>query len=98
MARVSNLTGDSANAMAAIRSAVRSYRASEAPAKDLVNTFFNVLNQQLDSTGILVNGLVEIFDDEDKKQGLLQAWNSFKVEVRIFLHNHRSLCANVSMS
>lgn len=84
MARASNLTGDSANAVAAIRSAVRSYYASEAPAKDLVNTFFNVLNQQLDSTGLLINSLVEIFDDEDKKQGLLQAWNSFRVEVCIF--------------
>ncbi len=67
--------------MTAIRSAVRSYRASEAPAKDLVNTFFNVLNQHLDSTGLLVNGLVEIFEDEDKKQALLHAWNSFRVEV-----------------
>jgi len=84
MARASNLTGDSANAVAAIRSTVRSYRASEAPAKDLVNVFFNVLNQQLDSTGLLINGLVEIFDDEDKKQGLLQAWNSFRVEVGIY--------------
>jgi E3 ubiquitin-protein ligase ZNF598 len=84
MARASNLTGDSANAMAAIRSAVRSYRASEAPAKDLVNTFFNVLNQQLDPTGLLVNGLVDLFDDEDKRQGLLQAWNSFRVKVSLF--------------
>ena len=70
--------------MTAIRSAVRSYRASEAPAKDLINTFFNVLNQNSDHTGLLVNGLVEIFEDEDKKQGLWQAWNSFKVEVSIF--------------
>lgn len=69
--------------MTAIRSAVRSYRASEAPAKDLVSTFFNVLNQKLDSTGLLVNGLVEILDEEDKEQDLLRAWNSFRVEVRI---------------
>ena len=70
--------------MTAIRSAVRSYRASEAPAKDLINTFFNVLNQNSDNTGLLVNGLVELFEDEDKKQGLLQGWNSFRIEVRIF--------------
>ncbi|KZS99117.1 hypothetical protein SISNIDRAFT_447961 [Sistotremastrum niveocremeum HHB9708] len=80
LARVNSLTANSSTALTAIKSAIRSFRASESGPRDLISTFFNVLNQDLDPTASLVNSLVDLLDDEEKGQNLLSAWNGFKIE------------------
>jgi len=57
----------------------------ESSAKDLILTVWNVLDQNLDHTASIVNGLVDILDQEDKKQDLLASWKGFVIEVRCFL-------------
>nr|VWP00647.1 Polyketide synthetase protein [Ganoderma boninense] len=65
-----------------VRAAIRSYRASESAARDLISTVWNVLDRNLDGTASVVNALVDLADEEDKKRDLLTAWNGFKVEQR----------------
>lgn len=81
LARVSSLAPNPNGAVPAVKAAVRSYRASESAARDLILTFWNILDQNLEGTASLVNALVEILDDEEKKNNLLGAWNGFKIEV-----------------
>lgn len=81
LARVSSLAPNPNNAVPAVKAAVRSYRANESAARDLISTFWNVLDQSMEGTASLVNALVDILDDDEKKNNLLSAWNGFKVEV-----------------
>jgi hypothetical protein len=85
-ARVRALAVNPDAAFPAIKAAVRSYRTSEASARDLVSTIWNVLDQNIDDTASIVNALVDIFDVESKKTGLLSSWNEFEMEV-----NHRQI-------
>jgi hypothetical protein len=61
---------------------VRSYKASESGARDLIGTAWTVLGSDVEATATIVNALVDLLDDEDKKKELLAAWNGFKVERR----------------
>ena len=81
LARVSSLAPNPNGAVPAVKAAVRSYRANESAARDLILTFWNLLDQNMEGTASLVNALVDILDDEEKKNNLLGAWNGFKVEV-----------------
>lgn len=60
---------------------LRSYRNSESSARDLVSSIWNILDQKLDTSATLVNMIVDLLDEEDKKEDLLTAWDSFKIEV-----------------
>jgi hypothetical protein len=70
------------NADVVVRTAVRSYKASESGARDLIGTAWTVLGSDVEATATIVNALVDLLDDEDKKKELLAAWNGFKVERR----------------
>ena len=70
------------SAVPAIQAAMRSYLHSESAARDLISTVWNILDRNLDGTASVVNMLVDMMDDEDKKRELLAAWNGFKIEVR----------------
>ena len=67
-----------------MKAAVRSYRANESAARDLISTVWNISDRNLEGTASVINGLVDILDDEEKKKDLLQAWNGFKIEVRLY--------------
>lgn len=82
MSRIAAATHDSPNAVPALKSAIRSYRSSESNARALVDTFFTILNQDLDATGTFISSLVDLLDDEDKKSGLLTTWMTYKLEHR----------------
>jgi hypothetical protein len=51
-------------------------------ARDLISTVWSILDQDLDNTASVVNALVDVLEDDEKKTALLGAWNGFKVEVR----------------
>ena len=80
--------------MPAVKSAVRSYRAHESAARDLISTIWNISDRNLEGTAGVISGLVDLFDEEDKKTDLLTAWNGFKIEVRA-LHPVRT-CGDLS--
>lgn len=80
LARVSSILNDSASQLAAFRSAVKTYRAGEMSGRDLADSLYNIVGEVDDGT-VVVNGLVDLLDDEGKKRELLSAWNSLRIEV-----------------
>ncbi|KAH8106912.1 hypothetical protein BXZ70DRAFT_867873, partial [Cristinia sonorae] len=82
LARVSSLAPNPNAAVPAVKAAIRSYRANESAARDLISTTWNVLDRNLEGTASIVNALVDLLDDEEKKKNLLEAWNGFKIEQR----------------
>ncbi|TBU65357.1 hypothetical protein BD310DRAFT_863934 [Dichomitus squalens] len=80
--RMAGLAPNPTTAVPAVKAAIRSYRASESGARDLISTVWNVLDRNLNGTASIVNTLVDLVDEEDKKRDLLTAWNGFKVEQR----------------
>ncbi|EMD38121.1 hypothetical protein CERSUDRAFT_82356 [Gelatoporia subvermispora B] len=82
MMRLNSLAPNPAAAAAAVNAAVRSYRSSESAARDLILTVWNILDRNLDGSASIVNVLVDLVDEDDKKRDLLAAWNGFKVEQR----------------
>lgn len=85
--RIETLTSGSPSAIASIVAAFRSYRTAQSGSRDVISTVFTILKQDLDSAASIVGGLVDMLDDEEKRQGLLSAWNGFKVEVFIRTHH-----------
>lgn len=81
MARVASLTSNSSSAPTVVRLAVRSYRDSESAARDLISTIYNLVDRDLEATASLIVPLVDLLDNEEKKQDLLAAYNGFKIEV-----------------
>ncbi|KAI0080534.1 hypothetical protein K474DRAFT_1637363 [Panus rudis PR-1116 ss-1] len=82
LARISSLAPNPNGAVPAVKAAVRSYRSNESAARDLILTIWNVLDQNLEGTASIVNALVDLLDEDEKKNDLLRAWNGFKVEQR----------------
>jgi hypothetical protein len=78
------LVNDSSNKLDSFRSAVRQYRNNESSAKDLVDTVFHVLDEDVDATtGVLreVAGLFESESEKDKQSAVLEAVNGFRIRV-----------------
>ncbi|CAE6505758.1 unnamed protein product [Rhizoctonia solani] len=71
----------STNGAIAIRGAIRSYKASESSAKDMLATIRIVVDDNMNVMSSLVNGLVPLFDEE-KRKDILNAWNGMKIEQR----------------
>jgi len=82
ISRIGALTPQSSSAVTSIRLGIRSYLASESGARDLISTVFTLVKQDLEATASIMNGLVDILEDEEKSKSLLSAWNGFKVEHR----------------
>jgi E3 ubiquitin-protein ligase ZNF598 len=70
-----------ATAIPAVKAAIRSYRASESSARDLISTIWSTVDQKLDETAGVVNALVDLMEEEDKKSDVLSSWNGFRIEV-----------------
>jgi hypothetical protein len=81
MNRLRSLAPHPAIAIPAVKAAMRGFRASESSARDLISTVWNILDQNLDDTASVVNAVVDLLEEEDKKKDLLNSWNGFKIEV-----------------
>ncbi|KAG9310051.1 hypothetical protein JVU11DRAFT_10094 [Chiua virens] len=82
VARLQNVAPNPNNAVAAVKAAMYGYRANESSARDLISTVWNVLDHNLDDTASIINGVVDLLEEDDKKRDLLAAWNGFKIEQR----------------
>jgi len=67
--------------MGAVGLSFRSYRNSESSARDLISSIWNALDRNLDTSAVFVNTVVDLLDEEDKREDLLSTWDCFKVEV-----------------
>ncbi|KAG6370057.1 hypothetical protein JVT61DRAFT_12459 [Boletus reticuloceps] len=81
--RLQHIAPNPNSAVAAVKAAMRGYRVNELSARDLISTVWNVLDHDLDDTASIINGVVDLLEEEEKKRDLLAAWNGFKIEVRI---------------
>lgn len=79
--RLQNVAPNPNNAATAVKAAMRGYLANESSARDLISTVWNILDQNLDDTASIINGVVDLLEEEEKKRDLLAAWNGFKIEV-----------------
>lgn len=81
VARLTTLISNPVTAVPAIQAAIRSYRVSESGARDVISTVWNILDRNLDGAAGVINLLIDLIDEEDKRRDLLVAWNGFKIEV-----------------
>ncbi|CAO1626040.1 unnamed protein product [Sympodiomycopsis kandeliae] len=82
--RVHSVMGGSDSKVGSFRNAVKIFRAGEMGASDLVDTIHSLVGD-LDSSAVVVNGLVDLLDtDQDKKRSVLDAWNKLRVQRTAF--------------
>jgi hypothetical protein len=81
IARLQSVAPNPTNAVLAANAAVRGFRLNESTARDLISTIWNILDRNLDNTAGIINAIVDLFDEEEKKSSLLASWNGFKIEV-----------------
>ncbi|KAG7100058.1 hypothetical protein E1B28_001843 [Marasmius oreades] len=80
--RLQSFAPNPSSGVPVVKAAIRSYRASESSARDLISTIFNVLDCHLEHTASIINSFVDLLDEEDKKQDLLSSWKGFEVAQR----------------
>lgn len=82
ISRLQSVAPNPITAVLAAKAAVRGFRLNESTARDLISTIWNILDRNLDDTAGIVNAIVDLFDEEEKKSNLLSSWNGFKIEQR----------------
>ncbi|KAJ5178735.1 hypothetical protein N7492_001945 [Penicillium capsulatum] len=76
--RASNLLRNDATKLAEFRTRVSSYRTSSISATELIDAFFSLFDTSSSELGKLIKELAEIYEDDSKRTGLLQAWNDWR--------------------
>lgn len=85
LSRMSMLVNDSSTKLASFRSSVRQFKNNESSAKDMLDTLFNVLDQDPEATSGVVREIANLFDapsDRDKQKAILEALNAFRIEIQ----------------
>lgn len=78
------LVGDSQTKLASFRSAVRQFKNNESSAKDMVDTVYHVLDEDVTATSGVVREIAKLFDGDDereKQQAIIASLSNFRVEV-----------------
>lgn len=72
---------------ASVKTAIPGYRTNGSTAHDLVSTVWNALDQNPHDTASIINVIVDFLEQGEKKHDLLSAWNEFKIDSEVGLHN-----------
>lgn len=78
MERAANLLKNDQSKISTFRNHVSSYRSSTLSGTELIDAFFSLFNVPSTELGKLVRELADIYENESKRTGLLQAWNSWR--------------------
>lgn len=78
MERASNLLKNNETKISAFRTHVSSYRSSTISATDLIDGLFSLFDVPSAELGKLIRELADIYENESKRTGLLEAWNSWR--------------------
>lgn len=78
MERASNLLKTDQSKLSTFRTHVSSYRSSTISATELIDAFFSLFDIPSSELGKLVRELADIYENESKRTGLLEAWNSWR--------------------
>jgi E3 ubiquitin-protein ligase ZNF598 len=76
--RATKLLDNSQPKIAQFRTNVSSYRNSSITAADLIDAFFSLFSCSSSELGILIRELADLYENEEKKRGLLEAWNGWR--------------------
>ena len=76
--RASNLMKNDQTKISTFRTHVSSYRSSTMSANELIDAFFSLFDVPSSELGKLVRELADIYENESKRTGLLEAWNSWR--------------------
>ncbi|KAJ5648718.1 hypothetical protein N7490_005090 [Penicillium lividum] len=76
--RATSLLRNDTNKLAEFRSRVSSYRTSAISATELIDAFFSLFDTSSSDLGKLIKELADIYEEESKRTGLLQAWNDWR--------------------
>ncbi|KAF8181214.1 hypothetical protein K438DRAFT_1679968, partial [Mycena galopus ATCC 62051] len=82
LARLASLVPNPTTALPAARAAIRSFRANESSARDLISTLWSVVDASMEAAASVVNALVDILDEGEQREAVLAAWRGFEVEQR----------------
>ncbi|KAK7038178.1 hypothetical protein R3P38DRAFT_2904840 [Favolaschia claudopus] len=82
LSRLASLAPNPTTALPAARAAIRSFRASESSARDLISTLWSVVDSRMEAAASIVNSLVDILDESEQRDAVLAAWRGFEVEQR----------------
>ncbi|KAJ7279657.1 hypothetical protein C8J57DRAFT_136041 [Mycena rebaudengoi] len=82
LSRLASLSPNPTTALPAARAAIRSFRASESSARDLISTLFSVVDSRMEAAGSIVNSFVDLLDEGEQREAVLAAWRGFEVEQR----------------
>lgn len=78
MERASNLLKNDQSKISNFRTHVSSYRSSTMSATELIDAFFSLFDVPSTELSKLVRELADIYENESKRTGLLEAWNSWR--------------------
>ena len=76
--RASNLLKNDQTKISNFRTHVSSYRSSTMSATELIDAFFSLFDVSSTELGKLIRELADIYENESKRTGLLEAWNSWR--------------------
>lgn len=76
--RASTLLKNDKTKLSQFRTHVSAYRSGTLSATDLIDSFFSLFDCPSTELGKLVRELADLYDDETKRQSLLQAWNNWR--------------------
>ena len=76
--RAAKLLDHSAPKLTQFRNQISSFRTSKITAADLIDAFFSLFDCPSSDLGILVRELADLYENEDKRKNLLEAWNNWR--------------------
>ncbi|KAI4171111.1 MAG: hypothetical protein LQ343_004523 [Gyalolechia ehrenbergii] len=78
MDRASTLLNHDPAKISSFRTAVSSYRSSTLSASQLIDNFFSLFDVSASDLGKLIKELADIYENENKRNDLLKAWNDWR--------------------
>jgi hypothetical protein len=78
------MVSDSTNKMTSFSAAIRAFKNTESTAKGMIDTIYNVLDQDSQATVSVVKEIGQIFEEDglrDKAKDILEAINGFRAQV-----------------
>ncbi|KAJ6563571.1 hypothetical protein DFH09DRAFT_1476168 [Mycena vulgaris] len=82
LSRLASLAPNPTTALPAARAAIRSFRAAESSARDLISTLWSVVDSRMEAAASIVNALVDLLDEGEQREEVLAAWRGFELEQR----------------
>ncbi|KAJ9602426.1 hypothetical protein H2200_012968 [Cladophialophora chaetospira] len=76
--RATSLLKNDKTKLSQFRTHVSAYRSGTSSANDLIDAFFSLFDCPSSEIGKLVRELADLYEDEAKRQSLLEAWNNWR--------------------